>query len=185
MSRSELPYSLAVLEEDQISPTMDRAIRDLLCECFPADSDVFPHTRYWNDLAPEYTVVCESGQQVVGHLAITVRTITSAGKPIRVAGPLSVAVAVGQRGAGLSRRLMDEAFAEAVRRRVPFGLLFCVPELEPLYSSMGWQHTDQPVTMRDEQGRSVPLPRKNNAMFIELGNDSFPRGPLDLRGRDW
>ena len=157
----------------------------MLSECFPADSDVFPYTRYWHDLAPEYSVVCGNGQQVVGHVAIAVRTITAAGKPIRVAGPQSVAVAVAQRGTGLSRRMMDETVAEAVRRRIPFGLLFCAPELEPLYASMGWLRTDQPVTIRDEQGRSVPLPRKNIAMFIELGGDPFPRVPLDLQGRDW
>ena len=185
MSRPESSYSLEVIAEDRIAPEMDRAIRDLLSECFPADRDVFPYTRYWHDLAPEYTVVHGNGQQVVGHVAIAVRTITSAGRPIRVAGPQSVAVAVAQRGTGLSRRMMDETVAEAVRRRIPFGLLFCVPELEPLYRSMGWQRTDQPVMMHDEQGRSVPLPRKNVAMFIELGDEPFPRGPLDLRGRDW
>ena len=132
---------MQVLEEGQIAPEMDRAIRDLLSECFPADSDVFPYTRYWNDLAPEYTVVCGDGPRVVGHVAVVARTITAPGRPIRVAGPQNVAVAVEQRGADLSRRLMDEALAEAVRRGIPFGLLFCVPELGPLYSSMGWRHT--------------------------------------------
>ena len=185
MPQSESSHWLKVLEEDQISPEMDRAIRDLLCECFPADRDVFPYTRYWHDLAPEYTVVHGNGQEVLGHVAIAVRTIACGGRPIRVAGPQSVAVAVEQRGTGLSRRLMDEALAEAVRRRIPFGLLFCVRELESLYSSTGWQRTDQPITIRDEEGRSVPLPRKNIAMFMELGSDPFPRGPLDLQGRDW
>ena len=80
---------------------------------------------------------------------------------------------------------MDEAMAEAVRRRIPFGLLFCLPELEPLYAAMGWRRTDRTVIMHDEQGRSVPLPQKNVAMSIELGDDRFPSGPLDLEGRDW
>ena len=185
METLESSFSLEVLEEDQISPQIDRAIRDLLCECFPADSDVFPYTRYWHDLAPEYSVVYRDGQRVMGHVAIAVRTITCEGKPIRVAGPASVAVSAGQRGAGLSRRLMDAALTEAARRRIPFGLLFCTPELEPLYFAMGWHRTDRPVIIRDEQGRSVPLPPKNVAMFIELGDDPFPRGPLDLQGRDW
>ena len=185
METPESSFSLEVLEEGQISPQIDRAIRDLLCECFPADSDVFPYTRYWHNLAPEYSVVCRDGQVVVGHVAIAVRTITCAGKPIQVAGPASVAVSAGQRGAGLSRRLMKAALAEAVRRRIPFGLLFCTPELAPLYSSMGWHHTDRPVAMRDEKGRSVPIPRKNVALFVELADESFPPGPLDLQGRDW
>ncbi len=185
METSESSFPLEVLEEDRIDPELDRAIRDLLCECFPADSDVFPYTRYWNDLIPEYTVVCPDGRRVVGHVAIVVRTITCAGKTIRVAGPASVAVSLEQRRAGLSRRLMDAAMAEAARRRIPFGLLFCLPELEPLYSSMGWRRTNRPVTMQDDKGRSVPMLQKNVAMFVELADESFPQGPLDLGGRDW
>ena len=80
---------------------------------------------------------------------------------------------------------MDRALAEAAKRGVPFGLLFCVPELEGVYGSMGWSKSDETATMLDEHGSSVPIPQKNIAMHISLSQDRFPSGPIHLRGRDW
>jgi hypothetical protein len=72
-----------------------------------------------------------------------------------------------------------------LRREIPFGLLFCVPEMEPFYRELGWSKTDRPVAMLDEHRKSAPIPEKNIGMMIELGDERFPAGPLDLQGRDW
>ena len=74
---------------------------------------------------------------------------------------------------------------EAVLRHVGFGLLFCVPGLERFYRSIGWSRAHSPVIMLDEQGRPGPLPAKNITMVIELANDSYPPGTINLLGPDW
>jgi len=122
---------------------------------------------------------------VVGHVAIVIREIRCGGASVTVAGVQSLAVAPDFRGTGLSRRLMTEAMDEAKRRGIAFGLLFCVPGLESFYASLGWIRTDEAVTMRDKEGRPVPIPASNIAMFKPLGSTPFPTGPIDLRGRDW
>jgi predicted N-acetyltransferase YhbS len=104
---------------------------------------------------------------------------------IMVAGIQSLAVAPQLRGTGLSSRLMAEAMEEAQRRGIEYGLLFCLPGLERFYASLGWIRTDEPVTMADETGQPVPLTQKNITMSIELSERPFPKGPIDLQGRDW
>jgi hypothetical protein len=80
---------------------------------------------------------------------------------------------------------MARAMEEAKQRGVPFGLLFCVPELENFYARQGWERLDRPITMLDAEGRRVPIPSKNIAMILRLGDKPLPPGEIDLQGRDW
>jgi len=185
MSQSEPSFPLEVIEEAEMPPATDRAIRELLCECFPADVQSYARCRAWHDSWPAYTVIARRAGLVVGHLAIVVRTVACADVRATVAGVQSFCVAPRYRGTGLSGRLMARALDESLRRWVCFGLLFCVPELEGFYATFGWVKTNRPVAMLDEHGESVPIPGKNICMFIELGEVGFPAGPLDLLGGDW
>lgn len=185
MSPSEPSPPLELIEEARMSPAMDRAIRQLLCECFPADVQSYAHRRIWHDSPPAYTVIARPAGLVVGHLGIVVRTVACADVRATVAGVQSFCVAPRYRGTGLSGHLMARALDESLHRGVCFGLLFCLPELERFYGALGWFKTERPVTMLDEHGGLVPMPGKNICMLIELGEEGFPPGPLDLLGRDW
>lgn len=85
----------------------------------------------------------------------------------------------------LGCQLMMEAMDEALRRGIHYGLLFCGPDLECFYASLGWIKTSEKVIMTDEHGRSVPIPAKNITMFKELAEENFPGGDISLQGRDW
>lgn len=183
MPSSEQPLQL--IEEAQMPPATDRAIRRLLCECFPADVGTYARRRAWHDSVPTYTIVSRHEDRIVGHLGIVVRTVLCAEVPATVAGVQSFCIARRHRGTGLARRLMARALDGALHRGIRFGLLFCVPEMEPLYRALGWSKTGRPVVMLDEHGKSAPIPEKNICMLIELGHQRFPSGPLDLQGRDW
>ena len=185
MSQSDPTLTLELIEEPLMPPATERAIRQLLCECFPADAAVYAHRRAWHDSTPTYTLVSRRADLIVGHLAIVVRTVRCADRPVTVAGVQSFCVAPPYRGTGLAGRLMTRALDEATRRAIPFGLLFCVPRLVPLYRTLGWSKTVRPVAMLDRHGESVPIPEKNTCMLIELGHERFPPGPLDLEGPDW
>ena len=176
---------LEVIDEARLSPATDLAIRQLLCECFPAEREDFARRRAWHDSVPAYTVVARRADRITAHLAVVLRAVACAGGSVTVAGVQSFCVAAPFRGTGLSGRLMAQALHEARRRGIGFGMLFCLPELAGVYRAWGWSPTDRPVAMLDEHGKSAPLPEKNICMLIELGEQRFPSGPLDLQGRDW
>jgi predicted N-acetyltransferase YhbS len=177
--------SVEVIDEDQIGPELDAEIRRLLCRCFPADVKAFSARRAWNDIRPLYSVICRNCDRVVGQVGIIEREITCGSVAVRIAGIQSLAVALDWRKSGASQRLMTTAMVEAKRRRIGFGLLFCVPGLSEFYARLGWQQIERAVTMRDAAGRTVPLAAKNIAMQLSLSGKPFPLGTIDLQGRDW
>jgi hypothetical protein len=75
--------------------------------------------------------------------------------------------------------------AEAERRGIPYGMLFCVPGLERFYGSLGWSRVDVAVTMVDEAGREVQLDGKNIAMVKALNGAPFAAREVHLEGADW
>ena len=177
--------SVEVIDEDQIGPELDAAIRRLLCDCFPADVKAFSACRAWNDVRPIFSAVGRHGDQVVGQVGIVQRQINCGGAPVHIGGIQSLAVAPDWRGSGASERLMTTAMDEARRRGIGFGLLFCLPGLADFYARLGWRQIDRAVTMRGAGDKPVPLTAKNIAMYLPLGGDAFPAGPIDLAGRDW
>ena len=74
--------------------------------------------------------------------------------------------------------------AEAGRRSIPFGLLFCVQGLERFYASLGWRTLPVRARMVFE-GAETEIPAKNIAMVIALSAKLFPPGDLHLGGPDW
>jgi predicted N-acetyltransferase YhbS len=176
---------LELVEEHAMPPATDAAVRELLCECFPRDVEHFRKRRAWHESVPEYSILAWEDDQVVGHVAVVLRTIDCKEQfRLRVAGIQGVAVTPRLRKTGLSQRLMNLALTEAVAREVPFGLLFCHKPLLAFYRSMGWRRYNHPIVMRNKDGEQVPM-RANHAMYIELTEARFPQGPLDLLGRDW
>ena len=168
-----------------MTPATDAAIKRLLCECFPPDVEAFTRSRYWHGTGPTYTLIQRDGGDVVGHVGVVRRTVRCGGRPVEIAGIQSLCVVPRMRVTGLSWALMREAMAEARRRGIKFGLLFCVPRLERFYGSLKWVRTDAPMTMDDERGEPVAIPTKNIAMYIQLTGEPFPDGPVHLGGRDW
>jgi predicted N-acetyltransferase YhbS len=175
-----------VVNEPDVTPALDAAIRDGLIESFPADRDAFAAARPWHGSVPSYSIVAEEGNRVVAHAGVVDRTITVGGRPLRVAGVQNVFVRPTHRGTGLSDRVMWLSTDEARRRGFDAGLLFCVPKLVPVYARTGWQSLgERDVTRIDETGQEAPIPGKNETMFFPLKLATFPHGRIHLRGNDW
>ena len=180
------PFSLKLIEEKDMSPAMDQAIRDLLCVCFPPDVAAFSKTRHWHGSAPAYSLVQEeNNSRVVGHVGVVVREIRCGSAPLIIAGIQNLAVLPEWRRCGLGPKLMLDSMDAARRRGIPFGLLFCVPALEKFYQSVGWFTVHATAKMVDERGLYQPIPGKNICMAIRLASAPFPPGDIDLQGADW
>lgn len=181
----ERNFGLMLVEESDMTPDLDRAIRELLCRAFEADVSEFSVRRAWNGIAPEFTVAYRPEDDALGHIGIVFRDIRCGDRVVKIAGIQSLAVDTRMRGTGLSHKLESVAMEEAAKRGVKFGLLFCVPELEKFYAGLGWKTTRADVVMQDADGNTVPLTAKNIAMTKDLVGEAFPSGDIDLQGRDW
>jgi predicted N-acetyltransferase YhbS len=178
-------FDLKLTDEPVMGAALDAEIKQLLCRCFPPDVEVFSKSRHWHGTAPAYTLTCQLGGRLAGHVGIVLRNVACGDRQLMTAGIQNLAVLPEWRGGGLAQCLMTESMAEANRRKVPFGLLFCVPGLERFYVNLGWNRRDVAVVMADSDGHSVPIPAKNICMVLSLAEESFPFGDIDLQGRDW
>ena len=186
--------TLRVVAEADVDADLDAAIRDCLVECFPDDREAFGRLRWWHS-RPAWTVLAQTPDApgapgrgaVAGHLAMIERRVLvgAAAAAVRVAGVQSFAVRPAWRASGLAWRVMAAAVAEARRRGLDSGLLFCVPRLEKLYQRLGWRTIDAALWMRDAAGSREPIPGKNIAMIRPLNLETFPEGDVDLDGPDW
>jgi len=176
--------NLELIEEADMTPETDAAIKRLLCACFPPDVDAFSKSRHWHGSAPAYTVLQRDANDVVGQVGVVLRTVRVGDRQVDIAGIQSLAVDPDLQGSMLAWALMRRCMREAKSRGVPFGILFCVPELETLYAAMRWQTVEVNVTMAFE-GRHQPIPGKNICMVLDLGGGEWPQGDIDLQGPDW
>ncbi|MBN1435922.1 MAG: GNAT family N-acetyltransferase [Sedimentisphaerales bacterium] len=183
---SESALDLCLVAEEAVSDEQDAMIRDCLVECFPDDRQIFRRTRNWHT-EPIYRVLGLDGEGVVqGHIAVVEQTITVGGESLAVAGVQSVAVRLGYRGRRIADDLLKAAMAEAKRRDLDVGLLFCREELMKVYERCGWLWLGPRLTlMLDEHGSEVEIPEKNVVMYYPLGVVEFPTGDINLCGRDW
>lgn len=170
---------------EPMSEDIDAKVKDLLCKCFPEDVGVFSQTRFWHGTGPKYSIILKCQDEIVGHAGVVEREIITCEEKLLVAGIQNLAISPSMRGKKLGNQLMKEAMNEAKQQNFKFGLLFCIPELEKFYNSLGWETQHFASTMLNESGEVVPIPGKNIAMTKKLTEQSFPQGDIFLNGRDW
>ncbi|MGA2031232.1 MAG: GNAT family N-acetyltransferase [Thermoguttaceae bacterium] len=176
---------LSIVAEADMTPSVDERIRAGLCACFPADAAVFSATRAWHGSGPEFSVLLQEADRLIAHAGIVRRAIDVGGRPLLAAGVQNVFVLPAYRGKNLADLVLHSAMAEARRRGCDCGLLFCVPALEPVYGRCRWRALGERQVVRVEDGRLLPLPGQNIAMFYPLLLAAFPDGPIHLQGNDW
>ncbi len=179
--------NFSVVPEQEIHPDLDKAIRDILVACFPADREYYQRQSWWHCI-PIYRVLGrDRSDSIVAHAGIVERTVNVGGdlSKVRVAGVQGFCVSPGYRGTGLSKRMMLRAMTEADERGFDAGLLFCIDAVKTVYSRMGWQRIDSDVYMLDDRKGKISIPSKNITMFYPLGKRQFPPGDIDLAGADW
>lgn len=189
-----------VIDEEDISGDLDKALRKSLVVCFPADREYY-HRQSWWRCVPVYRVIGKDDKDsITAHVAVVERSVT-VGRDllkVHVAGVQSFCVLPDHRGIGLSSNMMSIAMEEANRRGFDAGLLFCLDQLQTVYNRMGWRKLDAAVYMFDDkaccdlaapgepqrEGKTF-IPAKNITMFYPLGTRQFHPGDIDLNGTDW
>lgn len=173
-----------VINEEDIDPRLDKAIRDLLVLSFPHRREVFSAARRWRGHVPLYSVIIQDHDVLCANLAVVDRTIRVGDETLRVAGVALVAVAPAFRG----RRLIDGALAaamkEAAARRFDCGFLFTHRPTNRIYARNGWIELAGQTT-RVENNEEIQIPSANVRMFHSLTIRDFPPGDIHLLGDKW
>ena len=189
MSEFETDLSVAlpveIVDESDLQPDEDRQIRELLCQCFPDWEEIFQQRRFWHKTPPIYSAIVRQEGQIIGHIAVVVRTITTTWNfRYNVASIQGVCVAQDTRRIGLARRMLQEAMQEAARRGFLFAILYCKEDLVPYYTVQGWKLADDSIVMWNS--RDLPISMLSNCpMYCELSDVPFPEGPLDVHSPSW
>lgn len=181
----QLQYS--IVNNEDVTPELDQAIRDGLVVCFPHNAEPYSKKRAWHSDPAWIVVARDSDGTVAGYMAAVERTVLVGPDtvPVRIAGLQGVFARPEWRKSGLTGHLMDIWFEEARKRGIEAGLLFCLHILDDkLYGKFGWTKAGNAI-MLDEDGERQPIPEKNRAMTIPLNIDRFPDGDIFLNGRDW
>jgi len=177
----------SLISEEDISSELDRAIRETLVVCFPADREYYQQRSWWHCI-PLYRALGRNKKgEIVAHTAMVDRSLIVGATlfKVRVAGVQSFCVLPAYRGRGLSDKMMSIAMQEAQRRGFDAGLLFCQRHLETVYGRMGWSRLNAAVYMLDSEKNKTLIPAKNISMFYPLRMKQFPPGDIDLAGTDW
>ncbi|MFH1613862.1 MAG: GNAT family N-acetyltransferase [Planctomycetota bacterium] len=177
---------LRIVRQSEVDPRLDQEIKRGYCICYEKDLAFFSQTRSWHGSWPAWLVVIEKGREVIAHTGIVDRTISIGGRDVRIAGIQGVYVLPDHRGKGLADQVLNAAMREAERLEFDFGLLFCIPEIEKVYSRCGWQKLEgRRITRIDKDGSEVPIPGYNIVMYYPLGRRELLAGNINLKGNDW
>jgi len=132
---------------------------------------------------PDWRVVVRSERQYVCHAAITERTATAGGEPVRLGGIGGVMTPPEWRGRGLAAVALREtaAFLRG-KMRADFGLLLCSAGLAPFYRKLGWDCIEAPLTFDQPSGK---VGWDEEVMVLPCAERSWPEGPIDLCGLPW
>jgi GNAT superfamily N-acetyltransferase len=127
----------------------------------------------------------ESGQWVCT-LEIHQRTILVGGIEIQVGGIGGVLTLPQYRGQGHAERAMRRAVL-FIRDELhlPFGVLFCFPNLIDYYERLSWEHINADLVYRDSTGAMRTFTDNMGAMVYLTGSELFPPGLVDLNGYPW
>lgn len=176
---------IIIIDEADVNPSLDTAIKKTLVTCFPHNESVFSKTRRWRDNKPVYNVVALDEECVCGHVAVVDRTIRVGEKLLRVAGVGNVCALPEHRKTGLSDVLLKTSMKEAAERNFEFGLLFTNQNIKEFYARNGWVEISHRKFIRIENTDEIILPDESIKMCCHLVGREFPEGDVQLQGDKW
>ncbi|MDR1484438.1 MAG: GNAT family N-acetyltransferase [Planctomycetaceae bacterium] len=178
-------YKVEVVDESELDLVLDIRIRFLLKLCFPDWSDIFQDKRTWHSTPPLFSVVVRDGDNVIGHIAVVVRTITTTWNfRYSVASIQGVCVDPNFRNCGIAHKMLRAVLDESTRRGFQFAILYCKEHLVSFYLMQGWRLADESVVMWNQ--RDLPIAMRSNCpMYYELSDIKLPEGPLDVHSPSW
>ncbi len=177
--------AVRIIDECDIAPELDAAIRKSLAICFEHRCVEFSRSRTIRNNVPSYTAVISDSEKALCQVAVMDRTVSIDGEQVHVAGVANVFVVPQQRGKGLCDTALEAAMSEAKKRGFDFGLLFTHSPTDRVYTRNGWVEIKDRKFVRVENGEESVLSAERIKMYYPLKSEDFPAGDVHLQGDRW
>ncbi|MCZ9884538.1 GNAT family N-acetyltransferase [Arthrobacter sp. B2a2-09] len=180
--------TIRVVRHTHLPPRTIESVRSLF------DAEYYEKFGPWDPDCPygyspaDVHVIATNGLGIVGHVGFQRRLIDVGTVEVPVGGTGGVLVAPQARGAGLGALLMSRVREAMHTAGVDFGYLGCREDVAPFYTSCGWHRI---------RARERCFSRLDGTTIIESVDapilicaatktaESWPAGPIDLRGTPW
>lgn len=131
----------------------------------------------------DYHFVAEEDGRPLSHVGVIKTTVSVGGRQLTVGGIGGVVTVPEAQGRQLVHAGMRQA-AEFICYELgaDFGMLFCLPRLEPFYARQGWQALDDEVEIDQPDGKIVWPYR---VMVRPCGEREWPAGRVEVGGLPW
>jgi hypothetical protein len=131
----------------------------------------------------EYHFITEEDGRPLSHVGLIKTTVSAGGRTVTVGGVGGVVTVPEAQGRYLVHAAMQHA-AEFICRELGanFGMLFCLPRLEPFYARQGWQTIEDEVEFDQPEGKKVWPYR---VMVQPCGERVWPSGRVEIEGPPW
>lgn len=180
MSTTEdIPIELKRVEEFQLLPEEDAAVRGLLNEAF----SVYPNRSYYKQ-PPDFRYLAWDGGCLVGHMAVEHRTINNSGDLLRIFGVADLCVADSHRQKRLASQLLSELSRLGLQHRIDFIVLMASGQ--QLYHRNGFVLVNNPcrwIMISEHTTLGVAQRQiKSTLMVKRLGEKEWGGGLVDFLG---
>ena len=131
----------------------------------------------------ELHFITEEDGRALSHVGLVRAKVRAGGREVTVGGVGGVVTVPEAQGRHLVHAGMRQA-AEFICRELgaDFGMLFCLPRLEPFYARQGWQALEEEVEI-DQPAGKVVWPYR--VMVLPCGEPVWPAGRVEVGGLPW
>lgn len=131
----------------------------------------------------DYHFITEEDGRPLSHVGVVQAWVDVNGRRLRVGGIGGVVTRPEAQGRHLVHAAMQQASAFICHELgAEFGMLFCLPRLEPFYARQGWQALEDEIEIEQPAGRVVwPF----RVMVKPCGERVWPSGRVEVEGLPW
>lgn len=131
----------------------------------------------------DYHFITEEDGRPLSHVGVVKTVVSVGGRQITVGGIGGVVTVPEAQGRHLVHAGMRQA-TEFICRELgaDFGMLFCLPRLEPFYARQGWRALEDEVEIEQPDG-NVVWPYR--VMVKPCGERVWPAGRVEVGGLPW
>lgn len=171
-------YKIILIRDENVSPALDRELRDLLVLCFPETAPIFSRQRFYQE-PPQLRWCVYNDGTLVAHTALHLKKLKTDAGIFDMGGIAEVCVHPDYRGQGLVKVLMKKCDGYLREHSIPFAMLFGETKV---YSSSGYKPAVNKIRFFDPQTEQWKVQPHPHAHYKELGVTNWPDGVVDICG---
>lgn len=168
--------TLVLLDEFRMTQHQREAALGLLGTCFP-------RSEFYSKQLPTRRLLATAGDELIGHIALEHRVVSTATGPATIFGLIDVCVTPSARRRGTASTMLSYIEALAAQHSIEFLVLFA---RDPrLYERNGYRRATNPLRwVKIHEHRIIGIGEEplDELMVKAVGERAWPEGLVDLLG---